>query len=95
MNKPTGGQAFPGATSEPPVGRPFRYEELPLERGMTLRDYFATKALAALIPQLAFPTEEVESVLKKAGIDPATETEAFAAMTAYDFADAMIKVRSE
>ena len=46
MSKENGGQAFPGMVCVGHVGEQPIYEH---PHGMTLRDYFAAKAMAALI----------------------------------------------
>lgn len=63
--------------------------------GMSLRDYFAAKAMASLLPALALLEDQVEAIMKEKGIDPATETEAFVSMMAYGFADAMLAERAK
>ncbi len=69
-NNTTGGPAFPTPSTS--------------DDGMTLRDYFAKQAMAALIQVgMVVPQE-------------AGETYEFAvAHDAYEFADAMLKVRNE
>lgn len=70
----TGGAAFPRPASE--HGHGGHYEQ----DGMTLRDYFAAKAMQAII--------------EADGIQYTSATEAHAKW-AYDQADAMIKARGE
>ena len=75
MNKETGGPAFPwcGDLNECPT----------INLGMTLRDYFAAKAMQAgigLIPHMKQPREGV------------TVPQAITEM-AYEYADAMLKAR--
>jgi hypothetical protein len=68
MNKETGGSAFPAETA-------FGYTE-----GMTLRDYFAAKAMNSLISDPDWRSDMVWH-----------ET----AYAAYQMADAMIKARND
>jgi len=69
MNKPTGGAAFP----VPEMGTNERYQ------GMTLRDYFAAKALPSIVSSCDWEDEEctVQSM----------------AEDAYSLADAMLAER--
>ena len=59
------------------------------ETGMTLRDYFAAKAMQALINE-----DEVDSVAHEEGFDK-NEWAEFVAFSSYKFADAMMKRRGE
>jgi hypothetical protein len=70
--KKTGGPAFPTAQyyDEKPIG---------ITDGMTLRDFFAARALPAAVLTA----------------DKAKTGALFAARCAYEYADAMIKVREE
>ena len=52
MSKENGGQAFPGMVCVGHVGEQPIYEH---PHGMTLRDYFAAKAMAAMISTAAIP----------------------------------------
>ena len=61
--------------------------------GMTLRDYFAAKAMQAIISAGMF-NQTAEDMLKKTGVN-VKETEAFYAMIAYGFADAMLAQRQK
>lgn len=81
MSTNTGGQAFPGIEIVEYGSGPRAEHHV----GMTLRDYFAAKALPALI-NAAF-TQDVSS---KAG---GTVTEEVIAKQAYHFADAMLAAR--
>lgn len=77
MKKETGVSAFPMSkvTVLAEDGTPNEYAEVG-QLGMTLRDYFAAKAMQALVSE--------------------THTDAVIlamAMTAYDYADAMLKAR--
>ncbi len=74
-----GGPAFPCDVFDPHVKGPEQWE------GLSLRDYFAAKALAALI------AEPVEGVTQPLGPDCAIEF----AHDAYAFADAMLKARKQ
>lgn len=64
--------------------------------GMTLRDYFAAKALEGLVGAAAF-SQPAEDMMKKAGVfktqDGPEVIEDFIAFLAYGFADAMIRQR--
>ena len=84
MNKETGGPAFPISvmTYQPDHPESPRYTTT-WHNGMTLRDYFAAKAMqgwlstyGANVPQQAVPTENI-------------------AMLAYQIADAMLKAREQ
>ncbi len=72
-----GGPAFP---------QPF--DDGQLMHGMTLRDYFAAKAMSAM-----FASGMVEAA-NQAGIDP-LENEKAVAFSAYKMADAMIAERNK
>lgn len=75
MSKNNGGPAFPRAGFSGPggFGRP--------ENGMTLRDYFAAKAVSAVWNRLSDM--------------PADEAADFTAELAYKIADAMLKEREK
>jgi hypothetical protein len=75
----TGGQAFPQAE---PIANEF-HPKYGSDRGMTLRDYFAAKAMP--------------SALAGAKLPPETWSEALPLIAdfAYQMADAMIKARDE
>lgn len=75
-NTNTGGPAFPFVCDA----------DFDYGTGMTLRDYFAAKALVAIITDL--DTEEAEKIMGK-------PFRIVAAHLAYGFADAMLKVREE
>lgn len=79
--KDTGGQAFP-CYERGSAGA--GHLEL-TDPGMTLRDYFAAKAMAALISTSAGPC----IVGGLSGAEPET------AKAAYNIADAMLKARTE
>ena len=68
MTKDTGGPAFPSGY------------EVPEYHGMTLRDYFAAKAMQSMLPLFSSrPLNEIEMVPDKA----------------YAMADAMLKAREQ
>ncbi len=69
-NKTEGGPAFP-------------VESGILNKGMTLRDYFAAHVLSVLPEQTAY------------NMEPNETKSAFVARKAYEFADAMLKERSK
>jgi len=81
MSKDTGGPAFPREDYQA-NGHERGFEKLGQE-GMTLRDYFAGKAM--------------QSIYSRAGGSPAIDAEScdYFAFHAYVMADAMLKVRSE
>ena len=85
-----GGPAFPHS-SQPldAQGNPMCGEHS--EWGMTLRDYFAGQALAALINQLA-NTSKADKEMKKLGMCEG-QFDRLCAKCAYDYADAMLKAR--
>ena len=76
--KHTGGHAFPTQSWEYDVGdRVLQYQE----PGMSLRDYFAAKAMQGILPTITeFPDEHW-----RVGV----------AMDAYAMADAMLEAREE
>jgi hypothetical protein len=77
MKKETGGSAFPRSLYT--QGGAFDSSSLSQGYGMTLRDYFAAKAMQAVITSGAVPTGIM--------IDTAKE--------AYQMADAMLKARQQ
>ncbi len=81
MNKNTGGPAFP---------RPFSGGTQYAQEGMTLRDYFAAKAMAAM---MASPSN-VAKAMDKLGV---TEDDVlnYLAAGSYAMADAMLKARGQ
>lgn len=84
MSKQTGGPAFPVETQLNPIsGKEHRYQTgdnyLYQFPGMTLRDYFAAKAMQAWLSQI--PPEEMEGMMNRW------------AENSYEFADAMLKAR--
>lgn len=84
MSAPDGGSAFPGVRIENHGGT-IQEDSAP---GMTLRDYFAAKAMAAMInQQLEVRRMTPDGVLilpAREGVPP----------IAYEYADAMLKVRA-
>jgi hypothetical protein len=79
LRKDDGGPAFPRAT-----GQDGGWESAPL--GMSLRDYFAAKAMAALLPSFS------SGILTLKSGEPVREKDV--AEQAYAFADAMLKERA-
>jgi len=74
----TGGRAFPGIkkTEKTRLG-----DFDCTEQGMTLRDYFAAKAMQAMISNSTMIDNDSDSALN------------YASLSAYKFADAMLKAR--
>lgn len=92
MNKDNGGPAFvfPGfeffdTRANDGVGERVVYEP---HKGMNLRDYFAAKAMQAVIHEGCYDYEE-------GGSDTAIARCRFAARDAYAFADAMLAERAK
>ena len=79
MNKETGGPAFPA----------FHFDLAEHEHGMTLRDYFAAKAMQAILPQYQNVFDD-----DTGGDDDPTFPELLA-KDAYIMADAMLKAREQ
>lgn len=75
MKKETGGPAFPNVPSD------VQYEQW--DEGMTLRDYFAAKAMLGVLSRGAW---------RDIGVDHADEMEGMA-IAFYSMADAMLKAR--
>ncbi len=82
MSKDTGGPAFP---QKEPLTSDWE--------GMTLRDYFAAKAVAALIAEPMWNEGQVAMVLK-IGRKPLAGAELYAS-AAYALADAMLEARKK
>ena len=82
-----GGPVFPTEAQEASSGR-FVREYLPASRGISLRDYFAAKAMQGMIAHIGGnPDGEMLSPDKKAlGI----RTDKAMAIAAYKYADAML-----
>lgn len=72
MEKDTGGTAFP---------LPLGSETVEGQEGMTLRDYFAAKAMQAWLTQI--DPEEMEDMMERW------------AENSYEFADCMLKIRKK
>lgn len=80
MSKQTGGQAFPRKQWEyDGQNSVLQYQE----EGMTLRDYFAAKAMQAMISNPQMIDNDSDSAVN------------YAASAAYKFSDAMLKAREE
>lgn len=62
-------------------------------QGMTLRDYFAAKAMQALICELA-NTEQADEEMQKLGLVEG-DFDRLVAKCSYDYADAMLKERKK
>ena len=77
----TGGPAFPYSALQP--GGPTMYAD---SEGMTLRDYFAAKAMQALIAH--------EERAKQIGSHNLGDFDIRVAVAAHRYADAMLKARS-
>jgi hypothetical protein len=88
--KNNGGPAFP----QPPCADSSGGFLLPTHfglEGMTLRDYFAAKAMQSLI-SLMENTEDADAEMRKLGLGEG-EFDKLVAKCAYDYADAMIERR--
>lgn len=79
MSKETGGPAFPNVPSDP------QYDEW--DYGMSMRDYFAAKAMESLIP--IYWKDHLEDY------DSAGDMLKCLSESAYDHADAMLKARGK
>lgn len=82
-----GGPAFPARPTE-------HYGNgvsITSHHGMTLRDYFAAKAMQGLINPLQNPSD-LQMAIRHKGVKTAQE---FFASVAYDIADAMLKERDK
>lgn len=85
-NKQTGGPAFPNHTLEPnPNGGEPR---IIWQEGMTLRDYFAAKAMQSLLT-LEITADTIDRYERGMLGSPSIS------LTAYAVADAMLKAREE
>lgn len=80
MSTETGGAAFPRPMAETTLGGNFEQD------GMTLRDYFAAKAMQGI---LAYPGCELMGSYHN------NATPDSAAISAYTYADAMLKIRNK
>lgn len=81
MTDKTGGPAFPFGQVSETTGAPINGYH---NDGMTLRDYFAAKALPSIIKQCAFDTRQ-----------PNESIEQYFSRRAYNLADAMIAERTK
>ena len=81
MEDKTGGPAFPFGQISEMTGQPINGFYAP---GMTLRDYFAAKAMQAMIEKLSVDIHTYGD-----------EWPTFAAQSAYQYADAMLKERAK
>ncbi|EMP9119225.1 MULTISPECIES: hypothetical protein [Klebsiella pneumoniae complex] len=80
MSKKTGGQAFPRQQWEyDGQDNVLQYQE----EGMTLRDYFAAKAMQAMISNPSIIDNDSDGAVN------------YAASASYKFADAMLKARGD
>ena len=77
MEKTTGGQAFPCIN---PKYDGTYWNKNPIDEGMTLRDYFAAKAITVILGQ-----KDARS----------KDSQGYAADLAYEIADAMLAARSK
>ena len=86
--KNDGGPAFPIGSTPEEWGN-----------GMTLRDYFAAKAMASIISNTTWLDAIAETASKalhvEGGVELSLEVRKMCADHAYDFADAMLKARQE
>jgi hypothetical protein len=87
MNKDLGGPAFPNEGGHKFASGNDVRKTLP-HPGMTLRDYFAAKAMQSLITVMG--TDMADTAMLDAGFVYG-ETDKFVAKCAYDYADAMLK----
>jgi len=69
------------------ANQPYHEDNNPLDRGMELRDYFASKALQGLL------TRPVEEFLD--AIDGTEKVESYVARISYGMADAMMEARDK
>lgn len=80
MSKETGGQAFPRQQWDyDGQNNVLQYQD----EGMTLRDYFAAKAMQAMISNPQMIDNDSDAAVN------------YAASAAYKFSDAMLKAREE
>lgn len=86
----TGGPAFPNTWFDrDSTGQMVSREHY---EGMALRDYFAAKAMAALIEKTG--TAMADEAMRTLGYGPG-ETDKLVAKCAYDYADAMLAAREQ
>lgn len=86
MSKETGGPAFPQSGGFSNDGDPFDSKDMG-GAGITMRDYFAAKAMQALIPAVLQRCEGLGTEYPDNNLG--------LAKAAYEVADAMISVRSQ
>lgn len=82
MSKDTGGAAFPRPASEDPHLRNCDYEA---QDGMTLRDYFAAKAMQSVILNIGYDIK----------CEPGATVAEVISHQAYSLADAMLAERAK
>lgn len=90
MSKANGGFAFPQSD---PIANEFN-NSFGTDRGMTLRDYFAAKAMQAQVITDMVPGEACDALMsaaEAAGEDPTYRL----AVNSYEIADAMLKARAK
>ena len=80
MNKDESGSAFPHSNLEN------RYYAFPADNGLSIRDYFAAKAMQALI---VAQSKEMEGIADETHREP----EEIVSQFAYFYADAMLEER--
>jgi len=91
-NTNTGGPAFPQNTQiVAPAGQVLHQGFM---RGMTLRDYFAAKAMAAIIQSGKWGPETADALHYEDNQEYVDSQAACLAMGAYQMADAMLKERA-
>jgi hypothetical protein len=90
-NTKTGGPAFPRSGNE---WSDMAWVEAPAKDGMTLRDYFAAKAMQAAIQHHGVYDETQRSGLETTATILEYHCDAIAS-TAYVYADAMLKAREQ
>lgn len=89
--KEDGGFAFP--QTETRNGNPFGHEYD--GGGLTIRDYFAAKALTALIAKIPLHDRKGEHGIHTPEVDGIHQVRLDVAESAYDYADAMLKARRQ
>ena len=68
-----------------------QYANEPIKNGMTLRDYFAAKAMQGFIANI----DTLEKYFEESEIYTRDEMSSKVSEMAYDFSDAMMKAREE
>ena len=84
--KQDGGRAFPSGIS---------IEQRSLDCGMTLRDYFAARAMSSLIAKLPLHDRQGEHGVYMPKIEDIGSVRQDVAQSSYDYADAMIAEREK